>query len=302
MPRDLYEVLGLTRSATADEIKKAYRKLAAQYHPDRNPGNPDAEAKFKEVSGAYEVLADEQRKSKYDQFGFTGNESGGFPGGGAGADSAAAEELFRTFFSGQAPGAGNTEGFDLGGLFGNAGARRGARGRGTRQPPPQPDVESDIRVPFLTAAVGGSVGISVGVRNIDVKVPAGIEEGKRLRVPASATGSADVYLRVHIDPHPYFRREASDIYLEVPITVSEAVLGTKVDVPTLDGSTLSVRVPACTSSGSKLRLRGKGIGSGDQYLIFKIVVPPTIDERTQELMKEYAEHNPQDPREKMPWK
>jgi DnaJ-class molecular chaperone len=163
------------------------------------------------------------------------------------------------------------------------------------------DIETDVRIPFLTAATGGSVSISVGGRTIDVKVPAGIEEGKKLRVPASATGSADVYLRVHIDPHPYFKRDGNDVSVEVPISMSEAVLGGKVDVPTLTGDTLTVKLAAGTSSGGRVRLKGKGIAGGDQFLVWKIVAPAHPDEATRELMAKFAELNPKDVRANVPW-
>jgi len=299
MAKDFYEILGVTRSASQEEIKKAYRKLAGKYHPDRNPGDKEAEAKFKELSSAHDVLSDPSLKEKYDRYGHTGDAAGpgsgggGFPGGGfPGGNPADAEEFFRNF--------GGAEGFDLGDLLGG-GAKRGKGRAGPRSRPQAPDVETDIDVPFNTAALGGSISISVGGRTIEVKVPAGIDDGKKLRVPASATGSADVYLKVKIAPHPYFRRDGNDLLLDLPISVPEAMLGAKIDVPTLDGSTLTVKVPGGTSSGSRLRLRGKGINGGDQYLVFKIVVPTTFDERTKELLGEFAELNPQDARAGAAW-
>lgn len=292
MAKDFYEILGVPRNASADEIKTAYRKLAGKYHPDRNPGNKEAEAKFKELASAYDVLSDAEQKAKYDRFGEVGGGSGGFPGGNV--NQADADEIFRTVFGG---GAGGADGFDLGGMFG--GAQRSRRQR-TRQP--QPDVETEIDVPFETAARGGTISISVGGRTIDVKIPAGIDTGKKLRVPASATGATDVYLKVKIAEHEYFRRDGADVLLDVPISVPEAILGGKVDVPTVDGSTLTVKILAGTSSGARLRLRGKGINGGDQYLVFKIVVPAKPDERTQELMTEFAERNPLDVRQSAAWR
>lgn len=297
MAKDFYEILGVSRSASQEEIKKAYRKLAGKYHPDRNPGDKEAEAKFKELSSAHDVLSDPALKDKYDRYGHTGDAAGpgagGFPGGGfPGGNPADAEEFFRNF--------GGGEGFDLGDLLGG-GAKRGKGRAGARSRPQAPDVETDIDVPFNTAALGGSISISVGGRTIEVKVPAGIDDGKKLRVPASATGSADVYLKVKIAAHPYFRRDGLDILLDLPISVPEAILGAKVDVPTLDGSTLTVKVPAGTSSGSRLRLRGKGMAGADQYLVFKIVVPAKVDDRTKELLTEFAELNPDDVRANVAW-
>lgn len=305
MPRDYYEVLGVARSASDEEIKKAYRKLAAKHHPDRNPGDKEAEAKFKELSSAYEVLSDKDKRQRYDTFGHAGANmggggfpGGGFPGGFGGqqVDPQAAEEMFRNLFGGGGPGAG---GFDLGDLMG--GGRKKA-GRGRRAAPPPEDVETDITIPFDVAANGGSVSIAVGGRTITVKVPPGIETGKRLRVPASATGSADVYLRVTVDPHDYFQRDGADVLLEVPVTLAEAVLGTKVEVPTPDDTRLTVKIPPGTSSGARIRLRGKGIAGGDQYLVVKVVVPPATDDESKKLIEEFAKRNPHDARANVRWK
>jgi curved DNA-binding protein len=309
MPTNPYEVLGVSRSASAEEITKAYRKLAQKYHPDRNAGDKAAEAKFKEVNNAYEVLSDPQKKQMYDMTGQTGGPggfpggAGGFPGGfqGAEVDPQAAEELFRTMFGGAggAPGGG----FDFGSMFGNAtGQKRGKQQRGGSRARPPEEVNTDVRVPFLTAATGGTVNIDVGGREITVRIPAGIEEGKKLRVPASATGGVDVYLRVLIDPHPYFKREGNDVLVEVPISVAEAILGGKVDVPTLTGDTLTVKVPPGTSSGARVRLKGKGVAGGDQMLVMKIVVPPKPDDALKELMQEYQSVNTHDPRANVPWR
>lgn len=305
MPRDHYEVLGVSKSASEEEIKKAYRKLAGKYHPDRNPGDKDAEAKFKEASAAFEVLSNPEKRQKYDTYGHAGEHfpgGGGFPGGfqgggGQQVDPEMAEELFRNLFGGA--GGGNAAGFED--LFGGAGSRRTRGGRRSRPQPPA-DIETEVTVPFDTAATGGKVTISVGGREIDVKIPAGIEDGKRLRVPASATGSADVYLRVKVGPHPYFKRDGNDVLLEVPVSIPEAVLGSKVEVPTVDGSRLTVKVPGGTSSGSRIRLRGKGINGGDQYLVIKIVAIAPADDRSRELIEEFARLNPQEVRANVLWK
>ncbi|AWM41530.1 Curved DNA-binding protein [Gemmata obscuriglobus] len=309
MPRDPYEVLGVSKSATPEEINKAHRKLSKKYHPDRNPGDKQADANYKEVQTAHDILGDPDKKAQYDQFGFAGTQSGfpgagggfpgggfpggGFPGGGGQMDPEAAQRLFDMF-------GGGAGGPDLSDLFG--GGRRKTRSRSRPRAEP---IESDVTIPFDVAANGGSVGLEFGGRHIDVKVPAGIEEGKRLRVPADATGGQEVLLRVKIAPHPFFRREGNDLYLDVPLTIAEAVLGAKVDVPTLDGSKLAlvtVTVPPGTSSGRKLRLRGKGVAGGDQYLVFKVEVPSgSVDEKSRELITEFAQLNPQSPRANAPW-
>ena len=312
MPRDLYEVLGVKKDASEEDIKKAYRKLARQYHPDRNPGDKQAESRFKEVQEAYDVLSDKSKRSNYDRFGtaepgagFGGGRGGpgpgnfhfnwgGGPGGAQQVDPAEAADLFRQFFGG---GGGGEGGPDLSELFGQQ-RPRGGRGR---RPPPAQEVESEVTIPFQTAALGGSVNLQVDGRELSVKIPAGIEEGQSLRLQGQAPGGGNLRLVIHVAPHPYFRREGNNLVLEVPLSLPEAVLGTKVDVPTLDGTMLAVKVPPGTSSGSRLRLRGKGIKGGDQYIEIKIVAPAPKDERSRELIEEFARLNPQSPRAGLPW-
>ena len=295
MPNDFYETLGVSRTATADEVKKAYRKLAAKHHPDRNPGDKDAEARFKEVSAAYEVLSDATKRERYDQYGHAGEAGGGgggFPGGFGGGpqmDPQMAEELFRNVFGGSGGGGG------FGDIFG------GGRGPKKRKQAPPPDIETEVTVPFLVACNGGSVGINVGGRGIDVKVPAGIQEGKKLRVPAAATGSSDVILKVRVSGHPYFQREGNDLLVEVPISVFEATLGGRVDVPTLAGETLTVTVRPGTTSGSRVRLRGRGVAGGDQYLTIKVVPPPALTDEQREQLTKLADDVNFDARAGVPW-
>ncbi|MBY0461012.1 MAG: J domain-containing protein [Gemmataceae bacterium] len=307
MPRDPYDVLGVSKSATAEEINKAYRKLSKKYHPDRNPGDKQADASYKEVQAAHDILGDPNKKARYDQFGFAGAQSGfpgggadfpggfpggGFPGGGT-MDPEAAQRLFDLFGGGMSgPG-----GPDLNDLLG--GGRRKTR---TRARPRTEPVEAELPVPFEMAANGGSLPIDFGGQQIAVKVPAGIEDGKKLRVGPEATGGTELLLKVKVLPHAHFRREGNDLFLDVPISFAEAVLGAKVDVPTLDGTKLTVTVPAGTSSGKKLRLRGKGVAGGDQYLVFKVEVPGgTVDDRSRELIEEFAKRNPLNPRTGAPW-
>ena len=278
-----------------------------KFHPDKNPGDKQAESKFKEVNEAYEVLSDEKKKARYDQFGHVGPGAGGFPdfggptggnpgfGGGQTIDPAAAEEMFRSIF-GQ-----NVKETDFGDFFGPKPSRGRSAGGRHRRPPPE-DVESDVTVPFTVAANGGTVSLQVGGRQIEVKVPAGIADGQKLRVPAAATGAGDVYLRVHVAPHPYFKRDGNNVILDVPISVAEAILGGVVDVPTISGDRLTVKVPPGTSSGSRARLRGKGIAGGDQYLVYEVVVPKRIDDESHQLIEEFAKRNTDDPRANVEWR
>jgi len=306
MPRDYYEVLGVKKDASEEEIKKAHRKLAREFHPDRNPGDKKAEGKFKEVQEAYDVLSDKTKRSQYDRFGRVGPDGGGGGPGGQGfqwggpggfqqVDPGEAADIFRQLFGGGAGGLG-----DLGDIEEVMGRRGRGRSRG-RRAAPAPEVESEVAIPFVTAALGGAINIQVDGRELSVKIPAGVTDGQALRLQGQAPGGGNLKLVLRIQPHPYFRREGNNIVLEVPLSVSEAILGTTVDVPTLDGSKLSVKVPAGTSSGARLRLRGKGIAGGDQFIEIKVVVPSSIDDRGRQLIEEFSRLHPQNPRAGLPW-
>lgn len=299
MPRDYYEVLGIKRNASEDEINHAYRQLARQYHPDRNPGDKQAESSFKEVQEAYGVLSDKEKRKRYDRFGFAGtNGSGGGgpggatfrwgPGGFGNAGTGSPEDFLRDIFGG-----------GMGDLFGQA--KPGPQPRGRRGWPPEPEAETETEVtlPFTTAAQGGSISLTINGQPGTVRIPAGVEDGQVMRVPAPGGGM--VRLKLRIAPHPYFRREGKDLILDVPLSLPEAVLGTKVEVPTLDGGRVSVKVPAGTSSGARLRLRGLGVNGGDQFIEVKIVIPSSTDDRTRQLIEEFARLNPQNPRSGPPW-
>ena len=308
MPQDLYDTLGVSRSATADEITKAYRKLARKHHPDRNPGDKAAEAKFKEVSSAYEVLSDKQKRAQYDQFGQVGpgvppNGPGGFHFGGGGGpggfqtniDPETAERLFGDLFG--AFGGGGEGGHPFGGMFDSG--RATGRGRSRRQPPPA--VEAEISVPFETAAVGGPVGLSIDGKQIELKVPAGIEDGKTMRLAGQGPNGADVLLKIHVATHPLFRREDNDLIMSVPLSLTEAVLGGKVDVPLLGGGTVTVTIKPGTSSGTRMRIRGQGIKGGDLYIEPQVLVPAPADDESRKLIEDFAHRNPQRARTGPPW-
>ncbi len=299
---DYYTILGVKRDASEDDIKKAYRKLARQYHPDRNPGDKQAEAKFKEVQDAYDILSDKTKRAQFDRFGRVGGPDGGFhgrggpqsqtfhwggggPGGFQEMDPGAAADLFRQFFGG-------------GGEDVFAQQPRGRRGRRAEA---APEVRSEVSIPFQVAALGGPVRWSVDGHELTVKIPAGVEDGQALRLKGQAPGGGNLVLVLRVQPHPYFRREGNNIVLEAPLSLAEAALGTKLDVPTIDGTRLTVTVPPGASSGSRLRLRGRGIQGGDQYIEIKVVVPPVKEGRSKELIEEFARLNPQKPRTGPPW-
>jgi DnaJ-class molecular chaperone len=299
MAADYYDILGVKKDASEEEIKKAYRKLARQFHPDRNPGDKQAETKFKEVQNAYDILSDKTKRAQYDQFGAAGPD-GGFPGFGGGAGPG----TFRWESSGGEINPEDILSQIFGGGFGGGmgeGPTRRTRGTRTRRPPTPEPVETEISIPFEKAALGGPLDLRINEKELTVKIPPGIEEGKKLRLQGQAPGGGDLWVVIHIQPHPYFRREGNNLILEVPLSLSEAVLGTKVDVPTLDGTRLSVKVPPGTSSGARLRLRGKGINDGDQFIEIKIVVPAATDERSRELIEEFARLHPQNPRAGLRW-
>ncbi len=251
---------------------------------------------------AYDVLSDKAKRTQYDQFGFAGPQTGpngapgGFQWGGGGVgggveiDPSQFEEILSQF--GGMPGMGDSPG--IGRPF------PGAMGRG-RRPQPREPMRHELSVPFETAVLGGTMALSVNDRAIDVKIPAGIDDGQTLRVQGQGPGGADLLLKIRIEPHPFFKREGNNLVISTPITIAEAVLGARIDVPTLDGTKLTVKIPAGTSSGARLRLRGKGVKDGDQYVEIKIVAPPPVDERSRELMQEFAQRNPHLPRSGPPW-
>jgi curved DNA-binding protein len=300
MPRDYYEVLGVQREASDEEIKKAYRSLARKYHPDRNPGDKQAETKFKEVQDAYDVLSDKTKREQFNRFGFAGPQAGAagpggqtFHWGGGGAGPAGFQNIDPSMFEEL-----------LGGLGGMGDMFNQGKPRGRSRRAPKQAVTSEVSIPFIHAALGGPISLHVDDREITVKIPPGVEEGQVLRLQGQGPDGGDLHLKLSIEPHPYFRRDGKDIILTVPLSVSEAVLGDKIDVPTLDGTVLTVKVPPGTSSGARLRLRGKGIaknGGGDLFLEFKVTVPGDVKDRGREIIEEFARLYPQNPRSGPPW-
>ncbi|EHQ52896.1 heat shock protein DnaJ domain-containing protein [Ectothiorhodospira sp. PHS-1] len=305
--KDYYKVLGVERTATQDELKKVYRRLARKYHPDVSK-EPDAEERFKAVNEAYEVLGDPEKRKTYDQLGSHWRPGqdfrpppdfdawfGGAPGGRAGGFSGGFQDDFtQSDFS---------EFFEA--LFGRQGAQR-TRGHRTQRgfAGQGEDRTARIRLDLERAVKGGSVSVRVGDRTLQVKVPPGVTEGQRIRLagqgaPGIGGGSSgDLYLEVHIKPHPYFRLEGRDVHLDLPITPWEAALGATVNVPTLDGR-VDMKIPAGSQSGRRLRLKGRGLPGtppGDQYLVLQIHTPPADEKSARSLYERMSKEMPFDPR------
>ena len=393
--KDYYEILGVKKSASADEIRKAFRKLARKYHPDVNPGDKAAEEKFKTLSEANDVLSDPKKRKIYDQVGFYSDNidaatadayaragASGFPGGGVppGQPRPAGQEVPFDF-----------GGFDFSDMFEGARARKPSGGAGGFKdifsgifggrgapahdgPDPGSDLEYQVNVPFWTAIRGGVMRLNITRRDVcgnchgkgyiespgkcpecdgegqttqtggrmkfnvpcprchgtgknistcpvchgegtvertdplEVRIKAGTRDGQRIRLSGKGNAgvrggpSGDLYVIIRAGDHPVFHREGDDIQLTVPITVTEAALGAKIEVPTIDGRAM-LKIPQGTQSGQKLRLREKGVPSatkdgvrGDEIIVVKIAVPMPRDEKTKELLRELAKLNPEDPR------
>jgi len=398
--KDYYEILGVKKSASAEDIRKAFRKLARKYHPDVNPGDKSAEEKFKTLSEANDVLSDPKKRKVYDQLGFYSDNidppaaaayaragstgGGGFPGAGQPGGEGTHFDFDGFDFSdlmdntGRASRSSGGSSFRdiFSGMFGGGG--RGAAAAETG-PEPGTDLEYQVNVPFWTAIRGGVMRLNISRHDtcgnchgqgyieapgkcpecngtgqitqtggrmkfnvacprchgtgknistcptchgegtvsrsepLEVRIKAGTRDGQRIRIPgkgdAGAHGGApgDLYAIIRTGDHPIFRREGDDIYLTVPVSATEAALGGKIEVPTIDGRAL-LKIPPGTQSGQKLRLREKGVPSatkegarGDEIVEINVTVPMPRDERTKELLRELAKLNPEDPREEL-WK
>jgi len=301
--RDYYEVLGVSRSATAEEIKRAYRRLAKQYHPDQNRSDAEAERKFVEVQEAYGVLSDEDKRARYDRFGHVGihPRHGGGPGAGDPIDFDNMREVFDfSFFGGDRHGG-------IGSIFDEL-LGRGSRARTRSSPPPGRDLEHAVSLSFEEAAHGKQVDLRLGESNgragetITVRIPPGVADGQRIRVRGKGRlgrgigPAGDLYVVCHVRPHAWFRREGDNVLLDVPITPAEAALGARIDLPTLWG-TRTVSVPPGTPSGRKLRLAGLGVARkggnarGDQFVVIRVTPPARLSDEQRRLYESLREQD-----------
>src|SRR5579863_7569554 len=313
----LYEVLGVKRDASADEIRKAYRKLAKEFHPDLNPGKPAAEARFKAVTAANDILSDPEKRGRYDRGEI--DESGAERPRYSYRPHAEGAQGWKYQPQGEINPEDLDELFAMFGRGGRGGGRGGARGgsRGARQGEgfamPGPDRHFTLTIDFALAATGGKQRLALSPEEwLDVTIPPGIEQGQVLRLkgkggPGFGGGApGDALIAVHIAPHQFFRREGDDIQVELPVSLAEAVLGARVAVPTVTGP-VTMTIPKGSDTGTRLRLRGKGIhkkrrGSettGDQYVTLKVMIGDSGDADLAEFLKGWAEKHPTDPRHGM---
>ena len=319
--RDYYEVLGVNRSSSAEELRKAHRKLVRQYHPDANRDKPDTGEKFKEVQEAYDVLSDPDKRRLYDEYGHGFTSQAGQP-------PSDANEAFRHGTGARtrawkaSPNV-TVEDFDMGAgggfsdifeqLFGGR-----TRGRGARQDAPGEvqageDIEHAVSISFDQAVHGATLPLQIfrggHTETIELKIPSGVKDGSRVRVrgkghPGRNSPNGDLYIITRVADHPYFRREDLNVYLEVPVSVYEAILGAKIDVPTID-QPVTITIPPGTSGGAKLRIKDRGIrrgnDRGDQYVIVKVVVPKHLDDEDRRIIERLATRFPINARKDVRW-
>jgi molecular chaperone DnaJ len=303
--KDFYAVLGVSRTATPDELKKAYRKLAMKFHPDKNPGDKKSEESFKEITEAYETLSDPKKKEMYDQFGFAGANQG-FAGAGAGGSGFGGFGNFQQGYGGE----------DFQDIFGDIFGESFGGGRGFRQNRKQrgADLRYTLNVSFEESALGTEKTISFmrqkssqdETARLSVKVPAGVKQGQRLKLAGEGDrspqggASGDLYVIINIQEHPLFKREDDDVYIDVPVSYIDAILGSEIEVPTLTGR-VALKVPPGTYSGQILRLKNKGFpkhggfGSGDMLVRILVDTPANLSPEQMDLVKQLAKSTGETP-------
>ena len=315
--KDFYKVLGVSKDVSEADLKKTYRKLARKYHPDSNPGDPAAEAKFKEISEAHSVLADPEQRKEYDQIRAMGSGAR-FTAPGTGGQGGF-DDVFGGMFGGQAGGqrytfqqGGGQGGFDdvFGGLFGNGRFGTTSGGfRGYGGPTRGNDVTAHTTIDFVTATKGETISLQAGDgKPFKVKIPAGVADGQKIKLrgkgqPSPDGGEAgDIVLTVTVRKHPVFERDGLNLRVTVPVTFAEAALGATIEVPTLGGDPVKLRVAPGTPSGRVLRVKGRGVqtakGTGDLLAVVQVAVPSHLSSDAKEALEEFAAKLPdENPRE-----
>ncbi len=301
--KDFYATLGVPKNADAAAIKKAYRKLARTLHPDHNPDDVSAENRFKEVGEAYAVLSDPEQRKQYDAVRAMAGGGARFSAGPGGAGTAGFEDILGGLFGPEAGGGrmrystagGGGGGFEdiLGGLFGGGGGA-GFRARGAQK---GQDIEATTTLPFRQAIEGSTVSLTVEGRRVNARIPAGVRDGQRIRLrgkgrPGDSGGPAgDLVIAVHVEPHPVYVLDGHDLRVTVPVTFAEAALGAQIEVPTLAGRTVRLKVPPGTPSGRTLRVKGHGVTSpqatGDLLVTVQVAVPQKLSAQAREAVEAF---------------
>lgn len=295
MSKNLYHCLGVSKGASESEIKSAYRKLARKYHPDINQNNEEAANKFKEISSAYDILGDKEKRAKYDngEIDDQGKPTGFGAGGGFGGGNP---------FGGGSP-FGGAGGFDFSSIFGedifsSAGASPFSGGF-RQQPKPRKgqDIKETVIVEFTEACLGVEQKMSLSSgKTINLKIPAGSKDGQTLRLKEQGFmgidggPSGDALITIKVKKHKYFELDGNDIILRVPISLKEAILGAKITIPTLTGK-VAMKIPPYSNTGDKLRLKGKGVKSGDQYIILEVITPKEKDKELEKAVEKLPDEN-----------
>ena len=316
LQKDFYKVLGVSKDVDEATIKKAYRKLARTWHPDQNKGNPEAEERFKEIGEAYTVLSNPEQRQQYDAIRAMG--AGGFRGGagGAGASGVNFEDIFGAFGGGNGGNvrfstSGSGAGFNLDDILGAFGGFGGGSSRGSSpyQQAPQKgeDLHASTRITLKQSLGGVNIKLAVSGKPMTVKVPKGIKDGQSVRLrgkgKASINGGSagDLIVTIHVEEDPVYSREGNDLRMTLPVTFAEATLGANVELPLIDGSTVTVKVPSGSDSGRTLRLKGRGVatkkGTGDLLATISVVVPKDLTPEQLDSIKSLADSLDQsDPR------
>ncbi|GAB3274856.1 DnaJ C-terminal domain-containing protein [Microbacterium lacusdiani] len=305
--KDFYKVLGVSKDVSAAELKKVYRKLARQYHPDSKPGDTAAEAKFKEISEAYSVLSDPAQREEYDQIRAMGSGARFTAGGGS---AGGFDDVFSMFTQNRGSAADFDDIFAMfnqggGGRFGTGGFGQPSGGfRGYGGPHKGADVRARTTIDFITAAKGETITLqSEDGKPFKIKIPAGVADGQKIRLRGKGRPSpdggenGDIVVEVAVRPHPVFTREGLNLRVVVPVTFAEAALGATIEVPTLGGEPVKLRVAPGTPSGRVLRVKGRGIttqkGTGDLLAELQVVVPSHLDDAAREALERFVEVGPQ---------